>query len=1241
MILQKQIALFPLAVANLTSASVANPASGIVIYGTGNTLAWKKPGGVSGQFALTSGNFASGDIPFVNANGLLTGSEFYYDSVNNRIGLNTASPADLFELKALDNQVRGIRFSGLNGWGGSIGAANAQMYFRSASQYVFRVVGAKLAMGDGGVGTANIELGGGLISYTGNSGGLSFDSSDNASLSDKLTVLGGSLSTDTTGSFGSGRFLFNVTKNDALSKAFSGLAITGTLNTGVSNTTTTLNVLEVNTVNTSVVGVTVNLLNLNYGSSPKFTVDSTGNVTASGNVSAATYNSYFPARAASASFLNSIISSDTRNIDSLPSDRPAGLYADFKTSSVIGTPEGTYSGLLTFRSYASGEDFTGGPAIQLAYGSLGSLFTRASSSASAWGSWRQLVVSGMTNAVGLGTSTPGAKLQIAAGGLAVTTASTAAPDPGAGNVSIDGTLKLAALGGTTAAATIPFIETGLLKTDTTFTWDVTNKRLSVPTIICSGYIRQTGAIDTASSGGLSFKTGKFTALPSSATDAFVGILDSAVISGASAGDLAFMPRSNSNNAIRFLTGNGTPAERLTINFLGNVGIATSTPGSKLQVTGGFVLSSLSAAQPDPGAGNSTVSGSLHAFTSIGISQHTVLGVTATATTGGTLSAGTYFYKIVAFDGASGSTVASAEVSAVVDGTSTTAVLLNWTAVVGATSYRVYKGTATNAQSSYYSPTTNTYTDTGLTGTTGTVSTATFSTLKTINLSFSGNSWFNTAGKLGVGTHTPGAELQVTGGLSVSNSTAATGDPGGGNGYFSGLVGIGLINVSSHKLHIASTNNQLRLAASSTIYTSFSSFTSGTDSYFDLDPITADTTSVAFLRLFRSTNTTASAGIIVCKGDNTTSANTYISANSSSYLNALTGSIGIGTTTPGAKLQVAGSLSVTSSTAASTDPGAGNASISGNLTVSGNLSLPTTSVSTGAINVNGAPFIHSYGVYNTFVGAAAGNRSLTGANNAGFATATLASLTTGIQNTSGGVSSCAFTTTGNANTAFGYASLYINTTGGNNAAFGASAGRANTTGTNLTFVGANAGYTGTTDGLTNSSAFGYNAQVTASNCLILGNNVNVGIGVTAPGTRLQVANGGLAVTIATTTSSNPGAGNAFVEGTLTAAILRADSFEPTYREVTTSTTITVVSTDFTILVNKSVPAATSVILPGAGTNVNRRFEIIDAKGDAATNNITITVAGGEYINGTTSYVMTSNREVVTVCWLGNSIGYVII
>lgn len=88
-----------------------------------------------------------------------------------------------------------------------------------------------------------------------------------------------------------------------------------------------------------------------------------------------------------------------------------------------------------------------------------------------------------------------------------------------------------------------------------------------------------------------------------------------------------------------------------------------------------------------------------------------------STTGGTLAAGTRYYRVSALN-ASGESIGSTEASATTTGT-TGSVALTWAAVMGATSYRVYYGTAAGAEASYYAPgNVTSFTDTGAAGSAG-------------------------------------------------------------------------------------------------------------------------------------------------------------------------------------------------------------------------------------------------------------------------------------------------------------------------------------------------------------------------------------------------------------------------------------------------------------------------------------------------------------------------------------------
>lgn len=79
-------------------------------------------------------------------------------------------------------------------------------------------------------------------------------------------------------------------------------------------------------------------------------------------------------------------------------------------------------------------------------------------------------------------------------------------------------------------------------------------------------------------------------------------------------------------------------------------------------------------------------------------------------------------------------------------------------------------------------------------------------------------------------------------------------------------------------------------------------------------------------------------------------------------------------------------------------------------------------------------------------------------------------------------------------------------------------------------------------------------------------------------------------------------------------------------VATGSSVTLSSGNYFVVINKAVGSATSVTLPGAPAP-GQTFVIKDGKGDASTNNITI--SGGTNIDNSASYVLTINYESVDV------------
>ena len=137
---------------------------------------------------------------------------------------------------------------------------------------------------------------------------------------------------------------------------------------------------------------------------------------------------------------------------------------------------------------------------------------------------------------------------------------------------------------------------------------------------------------------------------------------------------------------------------------GNVGIGSSNPTQKLDVVGNAKLR------------GATFFGA--------INQPSAPTLTTNSTTGGTLAAATYYYRIVAVDFFNNTTTPSNELAVTTTG-STSSITISWPLVQGAYNYRIYRGTTSGGQDTYYlvnGTNTTSFTDTGAAGTAGTTPT---------------------------------------------------------------------------------------------------------------------------------------------------------------------------------------------------------------------------------------------------------------------------------------------------------------------------------------------------------------------------------------------------------------------------------------------------------------------------------------------------------------------------------------
>ncbi len=286
------------------------------------------------------------------------------------------------------------------------------------------------------------------------------------------------------------------------------------------------------------------------------------------------------------------------------------------------------------------------------------------------------------------------------------------------------------------------------------------------------------------------------------------------------------------------------------------------------------------------------------------------------------------------------------------------------------------------------------------------------------------------GNVGIGTTNPGAKLDVA-----------------GNIYFG-------LNILSGQYYYGPTDTNTYFSASGTADTYVG--TVGRNVIFNRGNVGIGTTS-PFERL--DVNGTNPRIYLADSSAPATTANRLYSVSGNLTWNGinLTGGGALPSGTTGQTLwNNAGTWTATSNLFNDgTNVGIGTTNPTQQLEITGNFKLPTTTATTGIIYSGASTLLHAYGTNNAFIGAGAGNFTLTGAGNVALGYQALTA------DAEGGV-----------NTAIGYQALSSNTSGAGNLAIGYQALHSNTFGSNMVAIGYQALYS--SDASTYSSAVGYQA-----------------------------------------------------------------------------------------------------------------------------------------------------------------------
>jgi hypothetical protein len=371
-----------------------------------------------------------------------------------------------------------------------------------------------------------------------------------------------------------------------------------------------------------------------------------------------------------------------------------------------------------------------------------------------------------------------------------------------------------------------------------------------------------------------------------------------------------------------------------------------------------------------------------------------------------------------------------------------------------------------------------------------------------------------------------------------------------------------------------------------------------------------------------------------------------------------GNVGIGTTSPALKLDIAGDVNVS-----------GMYFMQGAPLLIQNNTNSNLSIGNAAANMNSASGLNNValgsnalnaltsGGGNTALGAYALRYATSSGSNTGVGVSALGSTTTGSTNTAVGQNALVSNTIGNANVAVGQAALN-NNVGNNNVAIGTSGLAAVTTGSNNTAIGFQVGNSLTTG--SNNILIGSGINATApniNNTLNIGNLIygdmtggNVGIGTSAPTVPLQVMGPGLTTPVAMiqnsgtsssnfalevdSTSNNQAAASLAVVNTNGGTVLKVGASGTPLRQIWKFTTGTA-NTCSATTVSAGTAFSCSYTLASLPTNTTTAFFNCNVAGTLTASGTGVWSAGTLYVNAIVAAGGTVSTTLANFTCMGNA------